>query len=40
MIETIDSDSLATKLNKVWKSAEPLKVMLQINTSNEARKPL
>lgn len=40
MIETIDSEKLANKIDKAWEAVEkpnklPLHVMLQINTSQE-----
>lgn len=38
MIETIDSIKLANELNKRWSSispSDPLKVLVQVNTSNE-----
>ncbi|XP_067944279.1 pyridoxal phosphate homeostasis protein-like [Watersipora subatra] len=42
MIETIDSEKIADRVNKVWgalgKANSPLKVMVQINTSNEPQK--
>ena len=41
MIETIDSEKLADKVNKSWGQLErstPLKIMVQVNTSNEPRK--
>jgi len=38
VIETVDSESLADKLHKAWKKSEPLKIMIQVNTSNEEQK--
>ena len=38
MIETIDSDHLADKVNNSWKGQNPLAVMIQINTSEEPQK--
>ena len=38
MIETIDSDHLADKVNNSWKFDEPLPVMIQVNTSDEPQK--
>lgn len=41
IIETVDSISLADKLEKAWKDqnkSEPLKIMIQVNTSNEEQK--
>lgn len=38
MIETVDSIKLATELNKKWGNVsptEPLKVLVQVNTSRE-----
>ena len=38
MVETVDSEKLAQALNNSWSkqsSAEPLAVMLQVNTSKE-----
>lgn len=35
MIETVDSIKLADLLNSKWKSPEPLKVLVQVNTSQE-----
>lgn len=38
MIETIDSIKLANELNKRWSSvssSDPLKVLVQVNTSDE-----
>lgn len=39
MIETVDSEKLATNINKKWKDYGPLntklKIMLQVNTSGE-----
>lgn len=40
MIETIDSEKLANKVDKAWEAVDkpnklPLNVMLQINTSHE-----
>jgi len=42
LIETIDSEKLADRVDKLWVSSErysgtPLDVMVQINTSNEER---
>lgn len=43
MLETIDSAKLADKVDKVWSTvvsgagSSPLKVMVQVNTSNEQR---
>ena len=41
MVETLDSQKLAEKLDKAWGSQpdrEPLKVMIQVNTSSEDSK--
>ena len=38
IVETVDSPSLADKLQKAWKKSEPLKIMLQVNTSKEDQK--
>ena len=41
MVETVDSDRLATTLNSSWKKKQPeckLKVYLQVNTSSELSK--
>lgn len=41
VVETIDSEKLATALNNAWEKVEkpePLKVMVQVNTSNEEEK--
>lgn len=38
MIETIDSDHLANKVNNGWKFEQPLPVMIQVNTSDEPQK--
>lgn len=35
MIETVDSVKLADLLNSKWSKAEPLKVLVQVNTSQE-----
>lgn len=38
MIETVDSIKLATELNKKWGNVsptEPLKILVQVNTSQE-----
>lgn len=40
MIETIDSEKIATAVNSSWEkitkpNKEPLKVLVQVNTSNE-----
>lgn len=40
MIETIDSEKIATAVNSSWAkitkpNKEPLKVLVQVNTSNE-----
>ena len=38
MIETIDTEKLADKVNNGWKSEEKLSVMVQVNTSEEPQK--
>eukprot|EP01113_Clastostelium_recurvatum_P050438 TRINITY_DN9552_c0_g1_i1.p1 TRINITY_DN9552_c0_g1~~TRINITY_DN9552_c0_g1_i1.p1 ORF type:complete len:266 (+),score=45.99 TRINITY_DN9552_c0_g1_i1:1-798(+) len=40
MMETIDSQKIATTINRMWESVEgePLRVMLQVNTSGEGSK--
>lgn len=41
IIETVDSTSLADKLQKAWlaqNKQDPLKIMIQVNTSNEDQK--
>lgn len=38
MIETIDNDHLATKVNNSWKFDSVLPVMIQVNTSDEPQK--
>ncbi|OHT10263.1 hypothetical protein TRFO_04279 [Tritrichomonas foetus] len=38
MIETIDTEKLADKVNNSWKGSEPLSVMVQVNTSDEPQK--
>jgi len=38
MIETVDSQKLASILNKTWEGLHPLNIMVQINTSGEESK--
>ena len=38
VVETVDSPSLADKLHKAWNKSEPLKIMIQVNTSSEEQK--
>lgn len=45
MIETIDSEKLANKVDKAWERVEkpnklPLNILLQINTSQEEGKAM